>query len=172
MFEEIKDVAQLSRNPFQMIGQDWMLVSAAAGDRVNTMTASWGGLGVLWQKNVAFVFIRPQRYTREFVDAAETLSLCFLGEAQRKTLTYLGTTSGRDEDKIAKSGLHTLFCGETPYFEESELVFITKKLFVQRMDESAFLDKKIIEKWYPDHDFHFVYVCSIEKALQKTGKSE
>ena len=81
---------------FQMIGKDWMLVTAEKDGRVNSMTASWGGLGVMWGKNVAFVVIRPQRYTKEFVDGAETLSLSFLGNEYRSELNFFGTVSGQD----------------------------------------------------------------------------
>lgn len=90
---------------FRKVGKQWMLVTAEKEGKVNTMTASWGGLGILWGKPVAFVFIRPQRYTKEFVDQADRMSLSFLGEEYRKELSYLGTVSGRDEDKIAKAGL-------------------------------------------------------------------
>ena len=94
---------------FHTIAKEWMLITAEKqmdGKPVaNTMTASWGGLGHLWNKNVAFAFIRPQRYTKEFVDQSEYFSLCFFGGEKMKELGYLGTVSGRDEDKIQKSGL-------------------------------------------------------------------
>lgn len=86
-----------------MIGKEWLLITAEKDGKANTMTASWGGVGVLWGKNVATLYIRPQRYTKEFVDASDTLSLSVLDESFRKTLNYLGTVSGRDENKIEKS---------------------------------------------------------------------
>ena len=107
----------LEKSPFQMIGKDWMLVTAEKDGKANTMTASWGGLGVMWGKNVAFIVIRPQRYTKEFIDGSDTLSLSFYDESFRKQLSYLGAVSGRDEDKIAKAGLTLTHDGETPYFE-------------------------------------------------------
>ena len=96
---------QFRKNPFKLIGKDWMLVTAGNEEKVNTMTASWGGLGVMYGKNVAFIVIRPQRYTKEFIDREDTFSLSFLDKKYRKTLNYLGTVSGRNEDKITKSGL-------------------------------------------------------------------
>ena len=114
-FQEIK-VEDLNLNPFQLIGKDWMLITAGTKEQVNTMTASWGGMGVFWGKNVMTAYIRPQRYTKEFVDANDTFSISFFGEEYRKMLAYCGKVSGRDEDKIAKAGLTTCFYGETPYF--------------------------------------------------------
>lgn len=158
---------ELTNNTFEMIGNQWMLVTAKNGDKVNAMTASWGGLGIMWGKNVAFLVIRPQRYTKEFIDASNTLSLSFLGSQYKKTLSYFGTVSGREEDKIAKSGLTVLEKDAVPYFEEAETVLICKKLFAQDWNKDAFLEKELLEKWYPDEDYHTLYVVEIEKVLQK-----
>lgn len=87
MLKEI-EIAQLSFNPFTKIDQEWMLITAGDAKKCNTMTASWGGLGVLWKKYVSFIFIRPQRYTLEFIEKEEYYSLCFFDEANRKTLNY------------------------------------------------------------------------------------
>lgn len=84
--KEIKP-QQMSRNVFDAIGKDWMLVAAEADGRANAMTASWGGMGVLWNKCVAFVFIRPQRFTKTLIDKADTLSLSFFADEERAMLT-------------------------------------------------------------------------------------
>lgn len=96
---------ELDKSAFQMIGNDWMLVTAENNSQANTMTASWGGFGVIWNKNVTYTFIRPHRYTKEFIDNTDTFSLCFFDKKYKKQLSYLGTVSGRDEDKISKSSL-------------------------------------------------------------------
>ncbi|MDR2948785.1 MAG: flavin reductase [Prevotella sp.] len=146
----------------------WMLITAAKPDgSVNTMTASWGGFGVMWNKEVAFVVIRPQRYTREFVESSESFSLTFFNNSYKKALSHLGSTSGRDEDKIAKTGLTVVMEDSIPYFEEAETTIFVKKLFIQRIQEDAFLDKDIIEKWYPEKDFHFLYIAEIANILTK-----
>ena len=92
----------LEKSPFQLIGKEWMLVTAEKDGIVNTMTASWGGLGVMWGKNVAYVVIRPQRYIKEFIDGSDTFSLTFFAPEFKKQLSYLGSVSGKDEDKIKK----------------------------------------------------------------------
>lgn len=146
----------------------WMLVTAAKPDgTVNTMTASWGGFGVMWNKEVAFVVIRPQRYTKEFVDNSESFSLTFFNSSYKKYLSHLGAVSGRDGDKIAKTGLTVAFENKIPYFEEAEEVIFVKKLFVQRIEEDAFLDKNIVDRWYPEKDFHYLYIAEITNILKK-----
>lgn len=165
-FKEIKP-EELQLNPFQMIGKEWMLITAQNGDKVNTMTASWGGVGVMWGKNVAYVVIRPQRYTKEFIDSAETLSLSFLGKQYREQLNYLGTVSGREEDKIEKSNLTLATMNSTPYFEEAHTVIVGRKLFAQEYDPSSFIDSSVEKQWYPDKDYHTLYICEIEKLLVK-----
>lgn len=158
---------ELQKNPFTMIGKEWLLITAEKEGKVNTMTASWGGVGIMWGKPVAYIFIRPQRYTKEFVDAADTLSLSVLDEEYRKTLSYLGTVSGRDEDKIAKSGLTVVHEGQTPYFAEADTALICRKLFAQPYDPACFIDKSCEEKWYPQKDYHTMYIVEIEDVLVK-----
>ena len=156
---------ELNKNVFSMIGKEWLLVTAEKEGKVNTMTASWGGLGVMWGKDVAFIVLRPQRYTKEFVDAGETFSLSVLGGERRKTLNYLGTVSGRDEDKVAKSGLTVEREDGTPYFGEADTVLICRKLYRQDMTPESFLDAEIREKNYPNNDYHRVFVGEIKKLL-------
>lgn len=158
---------KLESNPFTMIGKQWMLVTAEKEGKVNTMTASWGGLGIMWNKNVAFVVIRPQRYTKEFVDHADTFSLSFYDESFRKELAYLGNVSGRDEDKINNAGLTIHYHKNTPYFEEANTVIICKKLFNQTFDKSSFIDMDIPPHMYPEDDYHTLYIAEIKTILQK-----
>jgi len=165
-FKEITPI-QLEENPFHMIGKEWMLVTAEKDGKVNTMTASWGGLGIMWGKNVAFVVIRPQRYTKEFIDSTETFSLSFYDETFRKVLAYLGRVSGRDEDKVTKSGFTVAHVNATPYFEEAKTVLVCKKLFAQPFEESSFFDSSIPSEIYPDTDYHTLYIAEISQILVK-----
>lgn len=165
-FKEI-NIKNFSPNPFE-IKDKWMLISAAKADgTVNTMTASWGSFGIMWNKEVVFIVIRPQRFTREFVESSESLSLTFFDDSYKKALAYLGKASGRDEDKITKARLSVAMDNGVPYFEEAERVIFAKKLFVQRIEEAAFLDEKIIDRWYPEKDFHYLYIAEITKVLEK-----
>ena len=157
---------QITGNPFQMIGSDWMLVTAERGGQVNTMTASWGGLGVMWGMNVAFIVIRPSRYTKEFVDASDTFSLTFLDDSFREQLDYLGEVSGRDEPKIRNSGLTVAREGGTPYFSEGRLVLVCRKIFRQVYDPAGFLEPAI-NRNYPEKDYHTLYIAEITRVLQE-----
>lgn len=163
------DLHQLSINPLQAIADQWMLITAEkpvdGQPKANTMTASWGGLGHLWGKDVAFAFIRPQRYTKQFVDENDCFSLCFFGGEQMEALRYLGTASGRDEDKIAKSGLTLTHIDSVPCFEEASLVLLCRKLYVQTLNPEQFTDRAVADSCYPNHDFHDLYIAEIQKAL-------
>ncbi len=163
-FVEVKP-QELTMNPFTLIGKEWLLIAAQKEGRTNAMTASWGGLGVLWARNVAYIFVRDSRYTREFIDGAEQFALSvFDGTVYRGMLNYMGTVSGRDEDKIAKSGLTLRMEGEAPIFDEAKLVMVCKKLSCHALPEEGFLDPGV-EKFYGDHDYHKMYVGEIVKIL-------
>lgn len=163
-FNEIKP-EELNKNAFQLIGKDWMLITAGKDDKVNTMTAAWGGFGVMFGKNVTYIVIRPQRYTKEFVDNSSTFSLSFLDNSFRKQLNYLGTTSGRDEDKISNSNLSINHENNTPYIEEANLVIICRKLYAQDFNSEHFIHTELDKKLYPNKDYHTLYISEIEKIL-------
>lgn len=161
------DPKQLNENVFSLIGDKWMLITAGNGEQCNTMTASWGGLGVIWGAPAAICYIRPQRYTKEFVDREEYFTLTFFGEEWRKALSLCGSKSGRDTDKVKECGftVKTAACG-APYFEEAELVLVCRKRFAQDMDP-ANIPQDIKEKWYPNQDYHTMYIGEIVEALKK-----
>lgn len=164
--KEIKH-EDFQENAFEMIGKDWLLITAEKDGKVNTMTASWGGVGVLWNKKVAYIFIRPQRYTKEFVDFSDILSVCVLPNSYRKELAYLGNVSGKDEDKISNANLKVQKYENVPYFDEARLTLLCRKLYAQDLKEECFIEKDIIDKWYPEKDYHTMYVVEIEKILSK-----
>lgn len=158
---------EITNNAFQLIGKDWMLITAEKENKVNTMTASWGGVGVMWGKNVVYVVIRPQRYTKEFIDANTSFSLTFFPEEYKKQLSYLGSVSGKTEDKISKSELTIEKKSDIPYFSEGKLVLLCNKLFSQPLQEESFINKELIEKWYPQKDYHILYIAEIKEVLVK-----
>lgn len=157
---------ELTENVFEAIGKQWMLVTAGKGDDCNTMTASWGGLGVLWNKPSAFVFVRPSRHTYGFTEREDTFSLCFFDESYRAMLQMCGTKSGRDVDKIREAGLTLRQAADTPYFEEAQLVLVCRKRYAQDMDPACFTDPTV-EAHYGGTDYHRVYVGEILEVLQK-----
>lgn len=164
-FQEILP-AQMGGDVFTRIGKQWMLVSAGQPNAMNTMTASWGGLGILWNKPVSTAYIRPSRYTMEFVEREAYYSLCFFDESHREALTFCGRHSGRDTDKLAATGLTPCFDEAAPYFEEAELVLICRKLYTQDMDPAGFAEASI-EDNYHGTDYHRQYIGEIVKVLKK-----
>lgn len=165
MFRKI-DPEELTQNTFSLIGKDWMLLTATKPDgSFNQMTASWGGLGILWGKPVCFCFIRPQRYTHAFSEAGDRLTAAFFGEDYRRALAFCGRNSGREVDKVAACGL-TPVCTESGavYYEEASLVLCCRKLYADQIKEQCFIDRAMLEN-YPAGDYHTVYVYEIEEVL-------
>ena len=166
-FKEIA-IEDLQLNPFQKISRQWMLITAGDELESNTMTASWGGLGIMWGKNVATAYIRPQRYTKEFVDNNDMFTLSFLPEEKREALNICGRVSGRDvEDKWAEAGLHSYYVDGTTAVEEAEMVLVCKKLYAQEMYPECFIETECDTKWYPQADYHTMYIAEIVKVLVK-----
>lgn len=159
MFKKI-DRTQLDINPFTAIGDDWMLISSKKDDAVNTMTASWGGMGILWGEDVVTVYIRQSRYTKEFVDASKKLTLSFF-DGHKKELGYLGKVSGRDENKIEAVNFHPVDVEGAPTFEEAKLVFTTEVLYSTELTEETFENKDIWNKWYSDNNIHTMYIAKV-----------
>ena len=166
MFQTI-DPKTLSENVFSMLDDQWMLITAGTADQCNTMTASWGGLGVIWGAPSATCYIRPQRYTKEFIDRQDFFTLSFFGPKQRKALTLCGSKSGRDTDKIKACGFTVeTAAGGAPYFAQAQLVLVCRKRFAQAMDPAS-IPPDIREKWYPEQDYHTMYIGEIVEVLQK-----
>ncbi len=167
-FKEISPFS-LTENPFKLIGKDWLLVTAEHNQQCNMMTASWGGMGILWNKPVAFTFIRPQRYTFGMLENSEYCSLCVLDESYRNVLTFCGTKSGRDVDKIKATSLTLEHIDGVPYFAEAKTVMIVKKLYAQNMNADSVTDTATVSKNYcPDgSDWHKMYINEIVKVLVK-----
>lgn len=165
------DIEELKINPYTKIAKEWMLITAGNSDKYNTMTASWGHLGSIWGhgggKPTAVVFIRPTRYTKKFVDENEYFSLSFFDEEYKKDLGYLGTVSGKDEDKVSKTKLTPAYGDKTVYFNEANLAFVCRKLYAQELKEECFIDKDVMNDSYPLRDFHTLYVGEIVETYIK-----
>ena len=153
-------------NAMKLIGRDWMLISAQKGGAVNTMTASWGSMGVLWNKAVCTVFIRPQRYTYEFAEATDTLTLSFFDESYRDALKFCGTKSGRDCDKFKETGLSYSIENGAPIINEARLTLVCKKLYADDLKEDKFLSSEPLVN-YKAGDFHRFYICEVEKVFMR-----
>jgi flavin reductase (DIM6/NTAB) family NADH-FMN oxidoreductase RutF len=161
------DVNKIQENVFDLIGNQWMLITAGNEDKFNTMTASWGGLGFLWNVPVSYIFIRPQRFTYQFVEASEYFTLCFFEPEYKKILSYCGSRSGKDEDKVKACGLiPEITAHGSVYFEQAKLVLECRKLYHTDIDPSNFTEQSI-QRNYPLKDYHRMYIGKIINCMVK-----
>ncbi len=163
----------LTDRPIGMIAKDWMLVTASKPEgETNCMTASWGGLGELWGKPVAFLFIRPQRYTHEFTEAGDRYTLTWFDEEHREKLAFCGAKSGREIDKINECGLTPVTDGDGMiYYAEARRVMKLKKLYAAELDPAKSCDRELFDFHYPSSDYHTMYICEILEILEKAEAS-
>lgn len=165
--EQFKEISPYELdNALKLIGKDWMLITARDGEKVNAMTASWGCLGVLWNRPIAVCFIRPQRHTFGLAEEQDRLSLAFFGQDRRDALSLCGTKSGRDCDKISEAGFTTSDADGVPVINEAQILVIGRKLYADYIKEDCFIDNKMLD-FYKEKDFHKAYVLEIEKILVK-----
>lgn len=159
---------EIERSAFELINKDWMLLTSGDAESYNTMTVSWGGLGVIWHKPAATIYVRPQRYTYEFMEKNEYFTLSVYPDAMRDKLTICGKKSGRDIDKAKECGFTAAqsSCGSV-YFEEAELVLVCKKKFHSDFTPANF-DDASLEEFYPNHDYHRMYIGEIVEVLKKS----
>lgn len=168
----MSEFVELSRKDFQdnvltRIGDDWMLVTAGnENEGCNTLTACWGGVGNLWHRDAAFIFIRPTRYTYEFIEKNDMFSLTFFPQKFRKELALLGAKSGRDGDKITEANLKVEYLDGVPTFEQGNLVLICKKMYYLDFVPER-IPEDVIKRFYADGDFHRFYAGEIIKIYHK-----
>ena len=162
------NIKDFETKPINLISKAMLITAGVEGD-FNTMTASWGGLGFLWQRPVGFIFIRPQRYTLQFVEREALVTLSFFDDSYRNAMNICGTKSGRDTDKAREAGISPVKFPEGGIaFQEARYVFECKKLYADFMEPEHFIDQSIPEKIYPTKDFHKMFIIEIENAWQKT----
>ena len=160
------NIDKQSFNPFDLIGKQWMLISAGTEEKWNTMTASWGGVGVIWGKPSATCYIRHSRYTKEFVDNSEYFTLSFLRDGYRDALSVLGSKSGRDMDKMHDSGLTPTFVDGQPTFAGAEVGLVCRKRCKGEIAPEDILQQETLDKWYGDQDYHTMYIGEIVAAYR------
>jgi len=164
-FEPIS-IVDLEINPLSKLDSEWALLSAGDKKQFNAMTISWGAFGTMWHKPVFIAFVRPSRYTKEFIDNNDTFTVSFFSPCYRDALSLLGSKSGRNSDKIKESKLTPAFIEGTITFNEASEVYVCKKLFGgQQIDGVKFVETALDGKFYPKKDYHFIYFGAIEKVL-------
>ena len=161
------DVTKLSMNAVDLWMNQWLLLTAGTLEDCNMMTVAWGSIGCMWAKPFAQVVVRPQLYTRKYMDKFESFTLCSFPGKYRKDLQALGTLSGKDCDKLAATKL-TLKASKTvsaPSYKEASLILECRIIYHQDMDPAGFVDKAI-QKNYPKKDYHRIYFGEILAAFR------
>ncbi|MBR6086175.1 MAG: flavin reductase family protein [Spirochaetales bacterium] len=150
---------------FSQFDKKWALLTAGELDKFNTMTISWGGLGTIWNKSVATVYVRLSRYTHDFMDENEFFTVSFFPEDRKKVLAVLGSRSGREMDKIHNSGLTPVAAGKSVSFKEAEVTLLCRKLFRQRVELSNIPDD-VVKACYPSGDPHDMYIGEVVDIIR------
>ena len=158
------NIKDFNENIFKIISEECMLVTSGSKEKFNTMTASWGFAGFMWRKPVVNIVIRPQRYTKEFLDSNEYFTLSFYGE-NKSIHSVCGSKSGREVDKVKECGLTPIFDNNSVYFDEARLVIVCKKMYVQQMSEDCVIDESIKQNY--NNDYHISYIGEITDILVK-----
>ncbi len=163
----MKEIAlnELNFNPWDKIGKEWFLLTSGNESSWNTMTASWGFLGVMWRKNVFNTVVRPSRYTYEFMEKNDLFTVSFFDEKLRPALSFCGSYSGRDVNKAEKTGLSPLFIDGTTTFEEAELVLVCRKIYAQDMDVNLLAED--VKPINGNDPMHKQYIGEILKVYVK-----
>ena len=162
-----KNIYDYDLNFFKEINDNFAILTA--GDKTigyNAMTVSWGGVGVLWNKMVAFVFVRHSRYTYDFIEKSDSVTLSFLSDKYKKEKALFGSKSGRDLDKFKETGLHPTYDPDYDgyYISESSYVFKGKKITSYDLAYDD-LPEEVREQFYRDKDMHTVYICELTQYL-------
>ncbi len=160
-------IEMLELDPFKKVSKEWMTINAGNEEKANTMTASWGGFGTIWERSVCFVFVRESRYTKEFLDREKGFSLTFFDPKDKQILKYFGSVSGRDEDKVKNAKMHFSFHKGIPYVNEASMVLICKKLAVVPMGKETIRVPLIDQMFYEKGDYHTMYIGEITNVMAR-----
>lgn len=154
----------INDNLIKCFAEEWALITAGTKEGYNMMTASWGFTGEMWGDDSVAIAVRPQRYTMKFIEENDYFTVSFYGN--RKDIHKVcGSKSGRDVNKTEEAGLTPAIGEKYVYFKEARMVLVVKKQFVQRISPESFTEKEIIDRWYPEKDFHNLIIGKIEKVL-------
>ena len=151
---------------FEIFNHDWALLTAGVKDDFNTMTISWGGLGTLWGKSVATVYVKPIRYTHDFLERNEFFTVSFFPEEYRKALSLLGSRSGKDGNKVAASGLTPTVLANAITFEEAAVTLLCRKIYRQDLDTAA-MPSDVVERYYKTEAPHTMYIGEVINIIKK-----
>ena len=162
-----KRTGELDINPFSTIGSDWFLLTAGTPEDFNTMTCSWGAMGVMWNEPSVTAYVRTSRHTFGYLEKGGIFTVSVFPEEYRKALAYCGSHSGRDFDKVKETGLTPVTLNGGVAFEEAKMVLVCEKTYGQLMDLNDMADDSLQGKFYSSDAMHKLYIGRILAAYVK-----
>lgn len=170
------DLKKFSFLPFYTIDQEWALLTAGDQNKFNTMTISWGGLGTIWNEPIVIVYVKPTRYTYEFIESSDYFTVSFYEKKYQKDLVILGTKSGRDTDKIAQTKLTPHFLEKAISFQEACLTLVCQKIYFQDLKEENIIPGGIlqreIDRFYQKEPIHRMYFGKVVEIIDNRTEEE
>ena len=169
LYNEVKPF-EMTMNPFKVINKDWLLLTSGDENKCNSMTLSWGGFGIYMGKPITNVYVRQERYTKEFMDKNEYFTVCSFSEENREALKYMGNNSGRDGDKYKATGLKPIKIDKTWAIEQATTIYVCKILSFSDVLVKNISECKEKTDFFDQNnpkDFHTMYMGEIVKILVK-----
>ena len=106
-FEELFtkiEPTEITDNVFKIVGEDFTVITAGNESYFNSMTAGWGGLGILFKPSTWCV-LRANRYTLELIREEQSYTMCYFDDEYKDAVLYFGSKTGRDTDKMENNPL-------------------------------------------------------------------
>ena len=160
------DLKKFNLAPLYKIDKEWALLTCGKKEKFNMMTISWGSLGTLWHKPIATIYVRPNRYTNEFIENNDYFTLSFYDEEYKKDLGFLGSKSGRDIDKISYTNLTPEIIDNGITFKEANLTIVCKKIYFQDLDIKN-IPQTEIDRFYNNEPVHRMYIGEVIDIIDK-----
>lgn len=161
------DLKNFNLAPLYKLDQEWALLTSGTNEKFNTMTISWGGFGTIWNKPVVTIYVRPSRYTYEFIEKNEYFTISFYDEKYKKDLGILGSKSGKELDKVSLTKLSPEFLDKGISFKEAELTIICRKIYFQDLDMSNIDYKSELDRFYKNEPMHRMYIGEVVNIIDK-----
>lgn len=151
---------------FSIFNDVWAILTAGnKEDGYNAMTISWGGLGTLWSKPVATVYVKPIRYTHQFMEKSDYFTISFFSEEHRNALMLMGMKSGRDTDKVKEAGLTAVFLENSVMFKEAKTTLLCRKIYRQELDVSC-MPEDVVKSFYTAEAAHTMYIGEVVDIIE------
>ncbi len=151
---------------FKQFSTDWAIAAAGKPGDGNGMTIAWGGMGTIWNKPVVTLYVRPCRYTHDFLEREDYFTVTFYDEKYREALNIMGTKSGKDCDKAALAGLTPVAVGESIGYAEAKVTVLCRKIYTQEL-ELSLMPADVVQRQYPDNEPHTMYIGEVVEIIEK-----